>query len=508
MAHGTVLIGLFGTGIQGSAAPAIHMGEGARLGLRLVYELIDFTLLGLDAAALPEMLVAAERMGFDGLAVTHPFKQAVMPHLTGLSEDAEALGAVNTVLLEDGRRMGHNTDWTGWAEAFREQFGGVARGRVVQLGAGGAGAAVAYAGLKLGFERLCVFDTDPGRAAALVARLGARFGAARVVVGQDLEAEMAQADGLVNATPIGMAAHPGTPLPPGLLRPGLWVSDVIYAPRETALLRGRAGHGAAGGERRRHGGAPGGRADAPLDRAAAGCGAHAGAVRGRVMGALDFSAVVEKLPELLWGVAATFGLAVAGIALALAIGVGGVVTRSSANPVVRNGTRAFIEIIRNTPFLVQIFFLFFALPNLGLKLNPTATAIIALGLNGGAYAIEIIRGGVQSIHAGQSEAGLALGLHRGPGVPADRAEAGAAGDLPVAHRAVHHADAHVQHLLVDRGLRADLGGAADRERHVPQLRGVFHHHVLLPGLVLGDDDRVLGLREAILVVSNAMRAGR
>src|SRR6185312_16853259 len=73
----------------------------------------------------------------------------------------------------------------------------------------------------------------------------------------------------------------------------------------------------------------------------------------------------------------------------------------------------FIEVTRNTPFLVQIFFLFFALPELGLKLNPTVTAIIALGLNGGAYAIEIIRGGVESIHKGQVEAGLALGLHRG-----------------------------------------------------------------------------------------------
>ncbi len=131
------------------------------------------------------------------------------------------------------------------------------------------------------------------------------------------------------------------------------------------------------------------------------------------MGGLDFSVVAEKLPELLWGCAATFGLAVAGIVLATGIGVGGVVTRSSANPVLRNATRGFIEIIRNTPFLVQIFFLFFALPHLGLKLNPTATAIVALGLNGGAYAIEIIRGGVQSIHRGQTEAGLALGLHRG-----------------------------------------------------------------------------------------------
>lgn len=128
--------------------------------------------------------------------------------------------------------------------------------------------------------------------------------------------------------------------------------------------------------------------------------------------ALDFGVVAEKLPELLWGCLGTFGLALSGMLLAMVIGVGGVVTRSSRFRVLRTATLAFIEVIRNTPFLVQIFFLFFALPQLGLKLSPTVTAIIALGLNGGAYAIEIIRGGVQSIHKGQTEAGLALGLHK------------------------------------------------------------------------------------------------
>jgi polar amino acid transport system permease protein len=127
---------------------------------------------------------------------------------------------------------------------------------------------------------------------------------------------------------------------------------------------------------------------------------------------LDFGVVMEKLPDLLWGCLGTFGLAISGMLLAMVIGVGGVVTRSSRFRALRTATLAFIEVIRNTPFLVQIFFLFFALPQLGLKLNPTTTAIIALGVNGGAYAIEIIRGGVQSIHKGQTEAGLTLGLHK------------------------------------------------------------------------------------------------
>lgn len=126
---------------------------------------------------------------------------------------------------------------------------------------------------------------------------------------------------------------------------------------------------------------------------------------------LDFSVVWDALPALLQGCLGTIGLALAGMGLALAIGVGGVLARRSRSRLLRALTIAFVEIVRNTPFLVQIFFLFFALPTLGLKLNPTITAILALGLNGGAYAIEIIRGGVQSIPRGQSEAGFALGLH-------------------------------------------------------------------------------------------------
>jgi len=128
---------------------------------------------------------------------------------------------------------------------------------------------------------------------------------------------------------------------------------------------------------------------------------------------LDFSVVWHALPALLWGCAGTLGLALAGMTLAMVIGVCGVSARDSRWAWLRAIVIAFVEVVRNTPFLVQIFFLFFALPLAGLKLNPTATAIIALGLNGGAYAIEIIRGGVASIHKGQIEAGYELGLHKG-----------------------------------------------------------------------------------------------
>ena len=231
------MLGLIGAGIQASRAPALHEGEAAEHGLRCIYKLIDLERLGLGVDSLGELVTAAERMGFAGLNITHPCKQAVIPLLTELSSDAAAIGAVNTVLLRDGKRIGHNTDWWGFAESFRRGLPDVALHRVVQIGAGGAGAAVAFAAAKLGVGRLTIFDIDPGRARSLTEQMNARFGAGQAVVGADIEASMAQADGMINATPIGMVGHPGVPISPDLLRSTHWVAEVIYFPLETELLR-------------------------------------------------------------------------------------------------------------------------------------------------------------------------------------------------------------------------------------------------------------------------------
>jgi shikimate dehydrogenase len=233
----TVLVGLIGTGIQASRSPALHMQEGEELGLSYQYKLIDLTRLGLGVEALPDLLTAAQRLGFDGLNITHPCKQAVIPYLDALSPDARALGAVNTVVLKDGQRIGHNTDWYGFAEGFRRALPDVRLGCVVQFGAGGAGAAVAHAALTLGVEQLVLTDVDPGRAATVVNGLNDRFGPGRAVVGSDVAVDLARADGMINATPLGMDAHPGMAVSASLLRPALWVAEVVYFPLETELLR-------------------------------------------------------------------------------------------------------------------------------------------------------------------------------------------------------------------------------------------------------------------------------
>jgi quinate/shikimate dehydrogenase (NAD+) len=233
----SVLVGLIGTGIQASRTPAMHEREGAAQGLAYVYKIIDLDTLGLTADALPELLTAARRFGFAGLNITHPCKQSVIPLLGDLSRDARALGAVNTVVFgRDGRAVGHNTDWSGFAEAFRRSLADAPRRRVVQFGAGGAGAAVAHALLTLGVDELCVVETDRGRSERLAQDLCGRFGTGRARTADDTPRAVRAADGIVNATPIGMAKYPGMPLARELLRPDLWVADIVYLPLETELL--------------------------------------------------------------------------------------------------------------------------------------------------------------------------------------------------------------------------------------------------------------------------------
>jgi len=233
----SVLVGLVGNGIQASRTPRLHEREGAEQGLRYIYKLIDLEALGLDAGALPEILTAAQRFGFAGLNITHPCKQAVIPLLDELSPDAAALGAVNTVVLKDGRRVGHNTDWWGFAESFRRELPDVRTGQVVQFGAGGAGAAVAHALLTLGAGEITLVDTDEARAQNLAAALCERFGRRCARAGTAVADALAAADGMVNTTPLGMAKYPGMAVPADLLRPDLWVADIVYFPLETELLR-------------------------------------------------------------------------------------------------------------------------------------------------------------------------------------------------------------------------------------------------------------------------------
>ncbi len=230
------MTGLIGRDIGGSRSPWMHEREADAQGLRLVYSLYDFATRGWSEGDLPRFLDAAATVGLAGVNVTHPYKQAVVPYLDALSDGARRVGAVNTIKFADGKRIGHNTDVIGFAESVETGLPGVARRSVIQMGAGGAGFATAHALLDLGVETLQVFDTDYERRAALVAKLNADFGAGHATEGRDVASALQTADGLVNATPMGMTNYPGTPVPAELLHPALWVADIVYFPLETRLL--------------------------------------------------------------------------------------------------------------------------------------------------------------------------------------------------------------------------------------------------------------------------------
>ncbi len=232
-----IRVGLIGSGIQSSGSPGMHMQEAKQNGLDLTYELLDLDRVPEGAAALERVLVEAESSGFAGVNVTHPCKQSVIQYLHELSEHAKALGAVNCVVFSEGRRIGHNTDWFGFAEGFRRGMPGAPIDRVTQLGAGGAGSAVAYAMLRMGVGELTVMDTDAQKADQLARSLGEKFGSSHIKALARVDAELEQSSGLINTTPVGMAKYPGLPIPANSLRPSLWVAEVVYFPLETELLR-------------------------------------------------------------------------------------------------------------------------------------------------------------------------------------------------------------------------------------------------------------------------------
>ena len=253
-AAGKLLVGLIGCGIQRSLTPALHEAEAAAQGLRLHYQLIDLDPVpssqpqGMDA--LPSLLAAARTMGFAGLNITYPCKQAVIPLLDSLSDEAQAIGAVNTVVFKGGKATGHNTDGSGWRASLQQQLPGANLKRVVLLGAGGAGSAIAHALLRMKTEALVLVDSHTQRAGELTERLNALYPGRRASYTANAAAALAGATGLVHATPTGMDKLPGLPLPAALLRPDLWVSEIVYFPLHTALVQAatalgcRTAHGA------------------------------------------------------------------------------------------------------------------------------------------------------------------------------------------------------------------------------------------------------------------------
>ncbi|WP_439358998.1 shikimate dehydrogenase [Bradyrhizobium sp. DASA03007] len=225
-----LLTGLIGAPIAHSASPAMHERAAEALGLRGHYQLIEVA--GADATGLRMMLEGVRRLGFAGVNVTYPYKEAVVPLLDALAPGAAAMGAVNTVVVRDGRLTGHNTDTTGFARAVAPLLAPSVNA-VAVIGAGGVGKAIAFALASLDVTDIRIFDSEPARAEKLASLL-ARQGGARMA--GSVEDALDGATGLVNGTPVGMLPNRDTPVPAALLRADLWVADAVYSPLITPLL--------------------------------------------------------------------------------------------------------------------------------------------------------------------------------------------------------------------------------------------------------------------------------
>jgi shikimate dehydrogenase len=240
-----ILVGLIGRNIQGSLSPTLFADAFAAAGIDGFYHLMDADRL--PNRRLAELLDSIKSAGFAGANITYPFKQDILPLLDAIDPEAAEVGAINTVAIaQDGRSTGYNFDRHGWRDSFAESLGAdSARGKtVVLIGAGGAGRAVAFGLMDLAVGTLVLHDLDLARAKALAADVAKHYGAARCRLADNLERDVAAADGIVNATQTGMTGFPGNPVPVAAIRPTHWAADVIYTPVETEFLKTAAAKGA------------------------------------------------------------------------------------------------------------------------------------------------------------------------------------------------------------------------------------------------------------------------
>jgi shikimate dehydrogenase len=237
----TVRAGLIGQGIGQSLTPVMHEKEGAAQGLSYTYERLDVDQLPYKTMSLDQILEQAESEGYTGLNITHPYKVEVVSFLDRLSRAAQEIGAANTIVFQNGERVGHNTDYSGFKTALERSVASSARKKVLLLGAGGAGGAVALALIDAGVENLYSYDRNIPLATALSERILGIRPLAEISVIQNLDdVNFPALDGVVNATPMGMASHPGSAVDPNCISAQSWVLDIVYFPIETELLQ-RAG---------------------------------------------------------------------------------------------------------------------------------------------------------------------------------------------------------------------------------------------------------------------------
>lgn len=243
----TRVCGIIGDPIEHTMSPVMHNAAFRRLGIDSVY--LPFRVRKEDV----EWAVYAVRaLNIRGLNVTIPHKAAVIPHLDGLDPSAERMGAVNTIVNNNGVLTGYNTDAEGFVRALRENGVEPAGANIVILGAGGASRGISFLLADAGAD-LTILNRSPERAEELAGKIFSASGRrvrALPLDEENLALVLEKADVLVNTTRLGMVPDADlSPVPSGLLRSGLVVFDIVYNPVKTRLLAdaGAAGARAIGG---------------------------------------------------------------------------------------------------------------------------------------------------------------------------------------------------------------------------------------------------------------------
>ncbi len=229
-------LGLLGNQIGRSRVKALHELLGELYNININYRLMDLADKPEPVSILKE-LERCRREGFRGVNVTHPYKKRAFEHVTTFDHFPDGLTSVNTVLLDGDTLQADNTDYSGFCKAYTRQFGEDCKpGKVVMLGAGGVGVAIAFGLQQLGVDELMIYDKVKESAHGLEQLLKTRGVHVRILAEQDVVGEMQQADGLINATPLGMFQYPGNPFPLDGFTSQRWAFDAVYTPENTAFL--------------------------------------------------------------------------------------------------------------------------------------------------------------------------------------------------------------------------------------------------------------------------------
>lgn len=231
--------GLIGDPLGHSASAAMHGAAYYQMGLDAIYIPMEIPADRVDLA-----VKSLELLNFMGCNVTLPHKQTVLPLMDELDESAQSCGAVNTILFRGGRKIGYNTDGSGFVRAIKEKAGFDPKGKkCLVIGAGGAARGVTFALAMAGTKEFIILNRAEEiemaeRLSADMNSCRSGISAASVLSHETVSEALKQADFVIHATPLGMTPHEDTvAFDTSLLKPGHAVFDVVYNPRETRLLR-------------------------------------------------------------------------------------------------------------------------------------------------------------------------------------------------------------------------------------------------------------------------------